>query len=247
MGTLTGARTTPEAPDLQRQFRSWVDGGVDSVAMEVSSHALELHRIDGTHVDVAIFTNLGDDHLDFHLNRERYFAAKAALFDPSIVRAGGCQPRRRARPLALRLRIDRHRGDIPSDNSTTWRSARRARRSPGGDDGSGCRPGTIQPVERVGAAEAARLIGIDDDVIAAALGTVDAPPGRFESIDEGQPFVVIVDYAHTPDALHNVLEAARELGPGRLWVVFGAGGDRDCLQATSDGSGRTPSEPTRSS
>lgn len=239
IGTLTAARTTPEAPDLQRRFRQWIDEGIGSVAMEVSSHALDLHRVDGTHFDVGVFTNLGDDHLDYHQNRERYFAAKASLFDPQFVDVGV-------------FNIDDVHGRLLSDSapveavSYSLDQLDRIRVGRNGSEfewrGHGVTlrlPGRFNMSNALAAAEAARLLGVEDAVIAAALSSAASPPGRFESVVADQPFAVIVDYAHTPDALTNVLEAARELGSGTLRVVMGAGGDRDSDKRSRMGSAAT--------
>lgn len=229
VGTLTGERTTPEAPDLQARLAADVAAGVQVVAMEVSSHALVLHRVDGMVFDVAVFTNLGVDHLDFHGTPEDYFAAKATLFEPghcalAVVNVDDLH----GRLLADTVTVDvipvslADAGDLRTVGggwSFTWRGL----------------PVTFPMAGRhnvsnaLVAAEACCALGVAPDVVATALATAPVVPGRFELVDAGQPFLVIVDYAHTPDALERAIDAARDLvGEGaRLRVVMGCGGDRD--------------------
>ncbi len=219
-------RTTPEAIDLQGTFRAMRDGGDTACAMEVSSHALELHRADAIDWDVAVFTNLTQDHLDFHPDMEAYFAAKRRLFE-----AG---PR-----VAVVNRDDEHgrrlAQDLPDavtfglDDVTDLEIRFTGSRFRLGDlELSVPLPGAFNVLNCLGAIAAARALGVDDATIARALPEIPRVPGRFEPVDEGQPFAVLVDYAHTPDSLENVLVAARELTPdGRVLVVFGCGGDRD--------------------
>jgi UDP-N-acetylmuramoyl-L-alanyl-D-glutamate--2,6-diaminopimelate ligase len=229
LGTLTGERTTPEAPDLQSRLAEFADAGVTHVAMEVSSHALALHRVDAVPFAVGAFTNLGTDHLDFHGTREAYFAAKASLFDP-----GRC-----AHAVADvddvhgRLLVDASGGAVeavslddagglelrPDGSSFTWRGHRVELPLPGRHNVSNA----------LVAAACCRALEVPDDVVAAGLGTVAAVPGRYQRVPVDAPFTVVVDYAHTPDALEHVLAATRELLPpgGRSLVVFGCGGDRD--------------------
>ena len=225
-------RTTPEAIDLQRTFRAMLDGGDRACAMEISSHALELRRADGVHVAAAIFTNLTQDHLDFHPTMEAYFQAKRRLFaspltDVKILNVDDPYGRRLAdefpeattfgidsearlpggrRPLRLRG----HRLHVPHAR----RRVRRARAAAGPLQ-------RRQRARRLGGARgrsAPRSRQLPESV---------RVPGRFEPVVEGQPFAVLVDYAHTPDSLENVLRAARELADDRVIAVFGAGGDRD--------------------
>jgi UDP-N-acetylmuramoyl-L-alanyl-D-glutamate--2,6-diaminopimelate ligase len=229
VGTLTGARTTPEATDLQAMLAAYVDEGVDAVAMEVSSHALALHRVDGVHFEVAVFTNLGLDHLDFHGTVERYFEAKAALFEPD-------------RSSVAVLDVDSPHGRLLRDAAPEGRPIVEYSLHDARDlelTGAGSRfdwrgqhvelrlAGRFNVSNALAAAEACVALGHAPEEVAAALGAVNAPPGRFELVSAGQPFVVVVDYAHTPDGLEEVLRTARELTTGRLWVVFGCGGDRD--------------------
>ena len=227
-------RTTPEAIDLQGIFARMLRGGDRACVMEVSSHALHMHRVDGIHFAVRIFTNLTQDHLDYHGSMDAYYDAKKMLF----TRAGGASIVNVDDPYGMRLA-----GEI--ENPTTFALERdadfRARevsfdvngstftcQTPGGDVEITTRlPGLFNVQNALGAVAAARALDVPTDTIAAALAEAGRVPGRFEPIDEGQDFGVLVDYAHTPDSLENVLRAAREVTQGRLHVVFGAGGDRD--------------------
>jgi UDP-N-acetylmuramoyl-L-alanyl-D-glutamate--2,6-diaminopimelate ligase len=227
-GTLTGTHTTPEAPDVQRRLAGARDQGVEAVAMEVSSHALALGRIDGTTFDVAVFTNLGRDHLDLHGTEERYFAAKARLFEPGRAAVGvvnvddvhGRLLRDSADIDVVGFSID-DVSDLRVDatsHSYVWR------REPV-RVGIG---GRFNVMNSLAAATAAAACGVDPAAVAAGLGSARAVPGRFEPVTAGQDFAVLVDYAHTPDGLREALRAARAAAPaGRLIVVFGCGGDRD--------------------
>jgi UDP-N-acetylmuramoyl-L-alanyl-D-glutamate--2,6-diaminopimelate ligase len=229
-------RTTPEAIDLQRTFAEMRAAGDRAVVMEVSSHALALHRADAIHWAVAIFTNLTQDHLDFHPTMEDYFLAKRRLFETgprlAIVNVDDPYGIRLAHdfPDAVRIGIDSPHAQVratrvASDASgSTFAVGDLELRSP--------LPGRFNVLNVLGAVAAARALGVDDATIAAALPGAARAPGRFEPVDEGQPFAVLVDYAHTPDSLENALLAARPLTggaltDGRVIVVFGAGGDRD--------------------
>jgi len=229
IGTLTGERTTPEASDLQARLADDVAAGVQVVAMEVSSHALVLHRVDGVVFDVAVFTNLGLDHLDFHGTPEAYFAAKATLFEPDHC------------ALAV-VNVDDVHGRLLADTATvgvvrvSLENAHDLQMSSGGwaFTWRGLPvtfplPGRHNVSNALVAAEACCALGVEPDRVAAALATAPVVPGRFELVDAGQPFPVVVDFAHTPDALERAIEAARDLvEPGaRLRVVVGCGGDRD--------------------
>ncbi len=229
IGTLTGQRTTPEAPDLQARLADFVADGVTDVAMEVSSHALALHRVDGVVFQVAVFTNLGVDHLDFHRTPEAYFSAKALLFEPGRTRTAvvnlddvhGRLLLDAAAYEAVGYSLDDAVGLVtgPEGSTFTWRGRSVALPVPGRHNVSNA----------LAAAEACVLLGLDPAEVAAALAGVPTVPGRFEAIRAGQDFTVLVDYAHTPDALEQALDAARGLvAPGgSLTVVFGCGGDRD--------------------
>ena len=207
-------RTTPEAIDLQRLFREMLDAGDRSCAMEASSHASVLHRLDRVRFAVLVFTNLSHDHLDFHGDLESYFEAKRRLFF--------AEPR----PIAVVNVGDEHGSRLAQElpDAITF-SADDARALEGIDLRL---RGRFNVENAVGALCAARALGIGDAAIRRGLESVRSVPGRFESVDVGQPFHVIVDYAHKPDALANVLRAARELADGkRVICVLGAGGDRD--------------------
>jgi UDP-N-acetylmuramoyl-L-alanyl-D-glutamate--2,6-diaminopimelate ligase len=226
----TLARTTPEAIDLQAAFARMADGGDVACAMEVSSHALELHRADAIHWAVAVFTNLTQDHLDFHPTMEDYFVAKRKLFQAAphvrVVNVDDPYGRRLAEdaPDAITFAIDAD-ADLRATEVRTTLSG--AEFSAGGMRLRSPLPGRFNVLNVLAAVAVARALGVDDATIERALPAAAPVPGRFEPVDEGQPFAVLVDYAHTPDSLENVLRAARELAEGRLHVVFGAGGDRD--------------------
>jgi UDP-N-acetylmuramoyl-L-alanyl-D-glutamate--2,6-diaminopimelate ligase len=228
LGTLSGARTTPEAPDLQRQLAAWRDEGVEVVAMEVSSHALSLSRVDGTRFAAAVFTNLSRDHLDFHQTMESYFTTKSRLFDPAFT------------DLAV-VNLDSPYGRLLRDTATTRTvgygldlaadlevGAGRSTFSWRGQHVELGLSGRFNVANALAAAETAVALGLDPAPVAAGLGAVGPVAGRFELVEEGQPFTVVVDYAHTPDGLEQVLVAAGEIaGGGQVTAVFGCGGDRD--------------------
>jgi UDP-N-acetylmuramoyl-L-alanyl-D-glutamate--2,6-diaminopimelate ligase len=199
---------TPESIDLQRLFRTMLDAGDRSCAMEATSIAGVKGRLVGTRFAVLVFTNLTQDHLDFHGTMEEYFAAKRALFeqaDRAVINVGDEWGAR------LAVELPDARTFTPADDIPFNLKLR----------------GRFNRANALGAIWAARELGVDEDAIARGVEQLEGVPGRFESVEVGQPFAVIVDYAHTPDSLVNVLQAARGLGDGRLIVVFGAGGDRD--------------------
>ena len=219
-------RTTPEAIDLQCTFAEMLEGGDRACAMEVSSHALELNRADAIAWDVAVFTNLTQDHLDFHPSMEEYFLAKRRLFE--------------AGPRVRVINVDDEYGrrlaaDFPDAVTYSLRDVESLRIERSGSrfrfDGMDLAtpmPGAFNVLNALAAIHTARALGAGDETIARTLPAVGQVPGRFEPVDEGQDFAVVVDYSHTPDSLENVLRAARELAGGaRVIVVFGAGGDRD--------------------
>ncbi|WP_426572587.1 UDP-N-acetylmuramoyl-L-alanyl-D-glutamate--2,6-diaminopimelate ligase [Aquihabitans sp. McL0605] len=227
IGTLTGARTTPEAPELQELLAEMASAGRELVAMEVSSHALDLHRVDGCRFRVAVFTNLSQDHLDHHGTMEAYFAAKARLFGPEL-----CD-------LAV-LNLDEPHGRLLADAAQVpyiGYSLDQAEHLSLSAEGSRFTwrgavidlplPGRFNVANALAAATAAEALGVPVDAIARGLAGAGVVDGRFERIDNGQPFLAAVDYAHTPEGLRQLLEAARELATGRVIIVFGAGGDRD--------------------
>ncbi|HEX6680959.1 MAG TPA: UDP-N-acetylmuramoyl-L-alanyl-D-glutamate--2,6-diaminopimelate ligase [Gaiellaceae bacterium] len=229
-------RTTPEAIDLQRAFREMLDAGNRSCALEATSHGSELGRLSGARFAALAFTNLGQDHLDFHGTSERYFHAKRKLFvegeRPAAAVNVGDQHGRR---LAEELRSLGHEPLLTfgfADDADIRPEQLRL-------DGSGARlrAGGIElrtrlrgrfNVENVLASVAvSRLLAIENGAIASGVAALAGVPGRFEAIDAGQPFAVVVDYSHKPEALENVLRTAREIAAGRVICVFGCGGDRD--------------------
>src|SRR3954468_3834732 len=227
------SRTTPEAIDLQRAFREMLDGGDRSCALEATSHGSELGRLDRVRFSALVFTNLTQDHLDFHGTIERYFDAKRRLFTearpPAAINVGDPYGRRLAEELQ------------GHDLLVTFGFADDAQLRPEGLDlgPRGARfttdgleletrlRGRFNVENVLGAVAAARLLGIEDEAIARGVRELRGVPGRFEAVDEGQPFAVLVDYAHTPDSLENVLRTGRDLAQNRLICVFGCGGDRD--------------------
>jgi len=269
-------RTTAEAIDLQADFRAMLDGGDRACAMEVSSHALELRRTDGIHFAAAVFTNLTQDHLDFHHTLEDYFQAKRRLFisgpdaaESAAAAAAGRMPGRAVPASAEPASAEPAGAQRPGVSVVNVADAY-GRRLAAELDGAytfavdapahyratglrcgleGCRfvlhtpagerevslpmPGRFNVANALGALAVVHALGGDLDLLVAALSDGVRVPGRFEPVDEGQDFAVLVDYAHTPDSLENVLRAARELvgsgddGEGRVVCVFGAGGDRD--------------------
>ena len=227
-------RTTPEAIDLQAAFRRMVDGGDRACAMEVSSHALALHRCDAIHFDVALFTNLTQDHLDFHGEMEDYFLSKRRLLEmgprTAIVNVDDPYGRRLAEDFeCLTCSAEGAEADYSAHEvSFDAQGASFALRTAAGEsEVRTALPGHFNVANALGALATAAVLGVEPAVAAAGLAQAPPPPGRFEPLDEGQDFAVVVDYAHTPDSLENVLRAARRLTGGRLISVFGAGGDRD--------------------
>jgi UDP-N-acetylmuramoyl-L-alanyl-D-glutamate--2,6-diaminopimelate ligase len=227
-------RTTPEAIDLQATFRRMLDAGDRACAIEVSSHALELGRAEGIHFACRVFTNLTQDHLDFHETMERYYLAKRRLFEapgaPSVVNVDDDYGRRLAGEIdgATTYAIDRDANYRATDVRFDPAGSSFTCETPDGPLEIDTRlPGLFNVQNALAAIAAARALGVEPEAIRRGLAGADRVPGRFEPVDEGQDFTVLVDYAHTPEALENVLRAARELTTGRLHVVFGAGGDRD--------------------
>ena len=226
-------RTTPEAIDLQRTFREMLDAGDRSTAVEATSHGSELGRLDRVRFSALVFTNLTQDHLDFHGTLERYFEAKRRLFTearpPAAVNVGD----ERGRRLAEELRGHNELLTFGITDDAELRpeelevSPRGARFRAGGIELETRLRGRFNVENILGGVAAARLLGIDDGAIAYGVKELRGVPGRFEAVDEGQPFAVLVDYAHTPDSLENVLRTARDLAQNRVICVFGCGGDRD--------------------
>ena len=229
------ARTTPEAIELQGTFAAMLDGGDRACAMEVSSHALDLRRVDGVHFAVAAFTNLSQDHLDFHPDMDAYFAAKRRLFrDFEVGTAVVCVDDEWGRRLAAE-RPDA--ATVALDGPADWR-ATSVRPGLGGTAFTVVSPvgeadvslplrGRFNAANALVALAAGHALGLPLDGMAAALAGAPPVPGRVQPVEEGQPFAVLVDYSHKPAALENVLATARDMATGRVIVVFGAGGDRD--------------------
>ena len=227
-------RTTPEALDVQATFRRMLDAGDTACVMEVSSHALELGRTAGIRFACRVFTNLTQDHLDFHGTMEDYYRAKRLLFDadggPAVVNVDDAYGRRLAAEVdALTFGIESADADLRArDVRFDVGGASFTVETPDGSLELTTRlPGLFNVQNALAALGGARALGVPQETARSALASAARVPGRFEPVEEGQDFGVLVDYAHTPDSLENVLRAARELTGGRLHVVFGAGGDRD--------------------
>jgi len=243
IGTLTGPRTTPEATELQAALAAAADRGASAVALEVSSHALALHRVDATWFSVAVFTNLSPEHLDFHDGMDDYFEAKAKLFSPdragvAVVNADDPWGRRLLAAARLPTRTfslaDAAGLELGPDGARFRWDGHPVWLRPGG---------TFNVANALAAATAARELDVPASAVADGLSSAAVVPGRFEAVDRGQEFRVVVDYAHTPAGLEACLRAAREMvggdvigggviggggsGSGRVIVVFGCGGDRD--------------------
>lgn len=231
LGTLTGALTTPEPADLQRTLAERHANYVRSVVMEVSSHALSLDRVRGTSFALAIFTNLGRDHLDFHGTQEAYFEAKARLFEPDLSRIavvniddqfGRRLLDRASTPIVPFSMDDVSDAEVSAiAHSYAWR----------GVTVKVAIGGSVNVMNSLAAATAARELGVDVDAIVEGLRVAPVVPGRFEHVDAGQDFVVLVDFAHTPEGLGEMLRSVRQATTnGRVIVVFGCGGDRDKMK-----------------
>jgi UDP-N-acetylmuramoyl-L-alanyl-D-glutamate--2,6-diaminopimelate ligase len=210
-------RTTPEAIDLQRSFREMLGAGDRSCAMEATSHGSAFGRLEGIRFASLAFTNLTQDHLDLHGTMDAYFEAKRRLFienrPPAAINVGD--------PWGRRLAEER-------PDALTYGFADDAALRPEALDGIDLKlKGRFNVENALAAMASAQLLGVQEDAVVRGLEALDGVPGRFETVDEGQPFTVVVDYAHTPDSLQNVLVAARDLDSGRVICVFGCGGDRD--------------------
>ena len=235
------ARTTPEAPDLQALLAVMVERGVGSVSMEVSSHALALHRVDGTAFEVVAFSNLSQDHLDFHADLDDYFNAKARLFTPQFARAGVVnvddEHGRRLLGLVGTAEIPLTTVSATTRNAQWWLSDV----SRGPDNGTEFvvhgpdvvtsvsirLPGSFNIANALLAFVTLVVAGIDPHAAARGIADVLVVPGRMEAVSVSQPFTALVDYAHTPDAVVTLLTTLRPTTTGRLIVVLGCGGDRD--------------------
>lgn len=236
--------TTPESLDVQRMLRQMHDRGQRAAAMEVSSHAVVLDRVLGVDFDMGVFTNIGHDHLDFHGTFENYLGAKTAFFESL---GDGVSRKGQVRTALVNLDdphaghiISRTRADVltygvmasadikAEDVRLLPRGARFTARTPKGKTQVCLNLAGMFNVHNALAAIGCGLAaGVGLDEIKAGVESVQGVPGRFETIDEGQPFAVIVDFAHTPDSLQNILKAASGLASGRVIAVFGCGGDRD--------------------
>ncbi|MFK4147591.1 UDP-N-acetylmuramoyl-L-alanyl-D-glutamate--2,6-diaminopimelate ligase [Streptomyces sp. NPDC004065] len=236
---IKSERTTPEATDLQALFAVMRERGVEAVAMEVSSHALVLGRVDGCVFDIAVFTNLSPEHMEFHSGMEDYFQAKAQLFTPRRSRLGVVNHddeygRRLAaeatvpvvtfsaegHPDADWRAVDVHVGPMDSTFTVVGPEGQRiAARSP--------LPGPFNVANTLAAVVALAAAGLDPQAAADGVAAVPGVPGRLERVDAGQPYLAVVDYAHKTDAVESVLRALRKVTKGRVHVVLGCGGDRD--------------------
>ncbi|QBI53887.1 UDP-N-acetylmuramoyl-L-alanyl-D-glutamate--2,6-diaminopimelate ligase [Streptomonospora litoralis] len=240
---VASSLTTPEATDLHGLFARMREEGIASAAMEVSSHALALGRVGGAHYDVAVFTNLSQDHLDFHSDLREYFDTKALLFTPEYCRIAVVNSDDRfGRVLIDQVRA---RGDVPvttfsadGDPEADWRAAD-VRTGPAGSTFRIVGPGGMEAAASVGLPGAfnvanamAAVVGLVEAGVPlhnAIEGVAAAPgvPGRMERVDGGQDFTAVVDYSHKPGAIEAVLSALRGIAKGRLTMVVGCGGDRD--------------------
>ena len=233
------SRTTPESSDLQALFREMVEEGCDHAVLEVSSHSLELKRVHGCAFQVAVFTNLTRDHLDFHGDMERYFLAKRRLFDTYLRKDGHAlinldDDRAPELIAASRGRVWTYSlnggpADLQASDIRLSLDATRFRaRTPAGEfEVRTPLLGRFNVDNVLAALGAALALGLDPPTALRGISSVAGVPGRLERVQAGQDFTVVVDYAHTDDALKNLLETVRELKPRRLITVFGCGGDRD--------------------
>lgn len=234
---LPAARTTPEAPDVQRMFRQMVDAGCRACVMEVSSHALALRRVDDTTFAAGVFTNLTRDHLDYHGDMESYFAAKRRLFDmlapgaPSVINLddprGESLKKRASAPVTYA--INKPADVTPGPLTLTFAGLEFDARTPKGNvhvkSGLVGRPNVSNILATVAVATA---LGVPTGAIEQGLADLRGVPGRFELASSARDDItVVIDYAHTDDALKNLLETARPLAQRRVITVFGCGGDRD--------------------
>ena len=233
---VPSALTTPEAPALHALFGVMRENEVDACAMEVSSHALVMGRVDGVVFDVAAFTNLGRDHLDFHTDMDDYFEAKAQLFTPerarsALVNADDPYGRRLIERAEIPTRSFAREGDahwVATDVVATGTGSRFTLHGPGGDLSVEVPlPGDFNVSNAVCAIAGLAELGFDAGLVAEGLARAGGVPGRMEAVDEGQDFTAVVDYAHKPDAVEAVLRSVRGGTPGRIIIVIGAGGDRD--------------------
>ncbi|MER5203027.1 UDP-N-acetylmuramoyl-L-alanyl-D-glutamate--2,6-diaminopimelate ligase [Streptomyces sp. NPDC002825] len=236
---IKSERTTPEATDLQALFAVMRERGVEAVAMEVSSHALVLGRVDGCVFDVAVFNNLSPEHMEFHSDMEDYFRAKAGLFTPERSRLGvinldDAYGRRLAGEATVPVVTFSAEGRPEAD----WRAedlvlgSHDSTFTAVGPEGERIAataplPGPFNVANALAAIATLAAAGLDPKAAAEGVAAVPGVPGRLERVDAGQPYLAVVDYAHKTDAVESVLRSLREVTEGRLHVVIGCGGDRD--------------------
>ncbi|WP_398957264.1 UDP-N-acetylmuramoyl-L-alanyl-D-glutamate--2,6-diaminopimelate ligase [Streptomyces sp. GC420] len=239
---IKSERTTPEATDLQALFAVMRERGVRSVAMEVSSHALVLGRVDGCVFDVAVFNNLSPEHMEFHSDMEDYFRAKAGLFTPArskhgVVNLDDPYGRRLAAEATVPVTTYSAAGHPAAD----WRAedvrlgAAVSTFTVVGPEGeripaTAPLPGPFNVANTLAAIVTLAVAGTDPRTAAEGVAAVPGVPGRLERVDAGQPYLAVVDYAHKTDAVESVLRSLREVTPGRLHIVIGCGGDRDATK-----------------
>ncbi|WP_078908275.1 UDP-N-acetylmuramoyl-L-alanyl-D-glutamate--2,6-diaminopimelate ligase [Streptomyces vietnamensis] len=236
---IKSERTTPEATDLQALFAVMRERGVEAVAMEVSSHALVLGRVDGCVFDVAVFNNLSPEHMEFHSDMEDYFRAKAALFTPERSRLGVINlDDAYGRRLAGEATVPVVTFSAEGRDGADWRAEDLVLGShdstftavgPEGERISATAPlpGPFNVANTLAAIATLAAVGLDPKAAAEGIAAVPGVPGRLERVDAGQPYLAVVDYAHKTDAVESVLRSLREVTEGRLHVVIGCGGDRD--------------------
>jgi UDP-N-acetylmuramoyl-L-alanyl-D-glutamate--2,6-diaminopimelate ligase len=239
----SGRFTTPEAPEVQSLLAEMAEAGCRYAVLEATSHGLALHRLDGCEFDVAVMTNVGRDHMDFHRSREEYLAAKGTLFrmldssaDKGIVKTAVLNAddeahayfrsltRARAVTYGITSPADVTAEDVRPDG---WGSRFRLRTAAGSEEVRLGRPGTFNVANALAAAGACLALGLPLDAIVRGLEAWPGAPGRMERVDEGQPFTVVVDFAHAPESLRRVLTELRAANRGRLIAVFGCIGERD--------------------
>ena len=246
--TIPAKHTTPESSDIQEFLAEMRASGEKAVVMEVSSHAIALQRIRGIDFDVGVFTNIGHDHLDFHGSFSNYLAAKASFFENLAAQSGGHRNSVKTRISIINADdpnsdfiLSKTRTDVLTygiSNGSAQITAKELSLYGRATSFLACTPQGSFPVSlhlkgifnvynALAAIACGLARGLSPDTISSGFQSLKGVPGRFESVDEGQPFAVVVDYAHTPDSLENILREARHLGPGNLTVVFGCGGDRD--------------------